>query len=90
MVSPVNHASARELQREATRESLNWPLHDVVSELHAIRADWRSAQRRLTEPGSRELPSREVLDKVTVDLRSALFPLRLGPADLPPSWRTKS
>jgi serine O-acetyltransferase len=65
--------------------SLQWPLHEVVAELHAARNDWRAAQHREAEPGSRELPSREVLTTVTHDLRGALFPLRLGPADLPPA-----
>ena len=65
--------------------SLQWPLHEVVAELHAARSDWRAAQHRDAEPGSRELPSRDVLTSVTRDLRGALFPLRLGPADLPPA-----
>ncbi len=64
---------------------MQWPLHEVVSELHAARSDWRAAQHREAEPGSRELPSRDVLTTVTRDLRGALFPLRLGPADLPPA-----
>ena len=81
----VKQRSVRDLAPDATREALSWPLHDVVRELHSVRAEWRSAQRRLAEPGSRELPSREILAKVTADLRGALFPLRLGPADLPPA-----
>jgi serine O-acetyltransferase len=60
-------------------------LQEVIGELHAIRSEWRAAQRRVAEPGSRELPSREVLTQVAAALRSALFPLRLGPADLPPA-----
>ena len=34
-------------------------LQHVVSELAAIRQRWREAQQRSTEPGGRELPSRE-------------------------------
>ncbi|KAF0815309.1 Serine acetyltransferase [Andreprevotia sp. IGB-42] len=62
-----------------------WPLNQIVNELHAIRADWRTAQQRLPEPGSRELPSRDVLTEITHALRGALFPLRLGPPDLRPA-----
>lgn len=59
-----------------------WPLQQVVADLHAIRAQWRAAQQRQPEPGSRELPSRDVLTEITHALRGALFPLRLGPPDL--------
>ena len=62
-----------------------WPLHQVVAELHAVRAQWRAAQQRPAEPGSRELPSRDVLADIVRALRGALFPLRLGPPDLRPA-----
>ncbi len=62
-----------------------WPLHQVVAELHAIRTQWRAAQQRQAEPGSRELPSRDVLTEIAHALRGALFPLRLGPPDLRPA-----
>lgn len=57
-------------------------IERVVSELAAVRLRWREAQHRSTEPGGRELPSREALSKILVDLRGALFPMRLGPPEL--------
>ena len=62
-----------------------WPLNQVVAELHEIRAEWRAAQHRQAEPGSRELPSRDILIEITHALRGALFPLRLGPPNLRPA-----
>lgn len=54
----------------------------IVRELGAVRQRWREAQRRSTEPGGRELPSREALNRIVAGLRGVLFPMRLGPADL--------
>jgi serine O-acetyltransferase len=62
-----------------------WPLHQVVAELREIRSQWRSSQQRQTEPGCRELPSREILAEIACALSGALFPLRLGPANLRPA-----
>ena len=62
-----------------------WPLEQVVAELRTARAQWRAAQHRQAEPGSRELPSRDILTDITHALRAALFPLRLGPPDLRPA-----
>lgn len=62
-----------------------FPLVDVqhvVSELAAVRQRWRHAQQRSTEPGGRELPSRDSLTHIVEGLRAALFPMRLGPPDL--------
>ena len=61
------------------------PLFDlrlVVAELALERQRWRESQQRSTEPGGRELPSREALAQVIGSLRGVLFPMRLGPADL--------
>lgn len=61
------------------------PLFDlrrVVSELAAVRHQWREAQQRSTEPGGRELPARDALAQIVDGLRGVLFPMRLGPADL--------
>ena len=61
------------------------PLFDlrlVVTELAQVRQHWRESQQRSTEPGGRELPSREALAQVVDKLRGVLFPMRLGPADL--------
>ncbi|WP_432720863.1 serine O-acetyltransferase [Jeongeupia wiesaeckerbachi] len=66
-------------------DSSLWPLHQIVADLRTIRSQWRAAQQRLPEPSSRELPSRDVLNTIAHALRGALFPLRLGPADLRPA-----
>lgn len=61
------------------------PLFDlrrVVAELALERQYWRESQQRSTEPGGRELPSRDALAQVIDGLRGVLFPMRLGPADL--------
>ncbi len=60
--------------------SLN--LDSVVDELRAVRERWRTAQHRLIEFGGRELPSHDALRSIVDKLRGALFPMRLGPADL--------
>jgi serine O-acetyltransferase len=57
-------------------------LKQVVTELAGVRQRWRESQRRSTEPGGRELPSREALAHIIDSLRGVLFPMRLGPADL--------
>jgi len=62
-----------------------WPLEQIVADLRAERMKWRSAQQRRIEPGARELPSTDVLREIVAAFRGALFPLRLGPADLRPS-----
>lgn len=57
-------------------------LTHVVAGLADQRQRWRSAQKRSTEPGGRELPAREALAQILQGLRGVLFPMRLGPADL--------
>ena len=57
-------------------------LRKVVTELAAERQRWRESQQRSTDPGGRELPSREALAQIADGLRGVLFPMRLGPADL--------
>ena len=57
-------------------------LKQVVTELAAVRQLWRESQKRSTEPGGRELPSRDALAHIIDGLRGVLFPMRLGPADL--------
>lgn len=57
-------------------------IESVVRELAQIRHAWRDAQHRLLEPGPRELPSRDKIVQIVEGLRGALFPMRLGPADL--------
>jgi len=57
-------------------------LREVVIELGSIRAQWRASQGRLATSGPREFPSRDVMREVVQRLGEALFPMRLGPADL--------
>jgi serine O-acetyltransferase len=57
-------------------------LKQVVGELAGVRQRWRESQKRSTEPGGRELPSRDALAQIIDDLRGVLFPMRLGPIDL--------
>ena len=54
----------------------------VVSELSKVRQQWRESQQRSTDPGGRELPSLEAMERIVADLCGVLFPMRLGPADL--------
>jgi len=57
-------------------------VEGVVRALHAVRDEWRDAQRRTREPRGREFPSREALAQIVERLQGALFPMRLGPPDL--------
>ena len=67
-------------QLQAARPS--WDLDRVVSGLRVARNRWRESQQRTQEFGGRELPSREALQEIVHQLCGALFPMRLGPADL--------
>ena len=60
----------------------NWQLDSVVEQLRDARCEWRSAQGRTHEPGDRELPSKPVMQSIVEALAGALFPMRLGPANL--------
>src|SRR5690606_25074830 len=57
-------------------------IDSIVKSLHDIRRDWRDAQKRSSEAGGREFPSRDAVIQIMDDLKSALFPMRLGPTDL--------
>lgn len=54
----------------------------IVASLRAARQQWRESQKRSTEPGGREFPSRDALHRIVEQLKGALFPMRLGPTDL--------
>ena len=54
----------------------------VVQALHGVRSEWRAAQKRSSEPGGREFPSRDALAGIVESLKGVLFPMRLGPVDL--------
>ena len=76
--------SGKALERLESNESKT-PVFDidrVVSELAAVRLNWREGRQRSKEPGGRELPSREAIAEIMSGLRGALFPMRLGPAEL--------
>ena len=60
----------------------SFDVQSVVLALAQERHRWRTSQQRTTEPGGRELPSREALTHIISGLRGALFPMRLGPPDL--------
>jgi serine O-acetyltransferase len=57
-------------------------LEQVVAGLREARERWRDRQRRVREPGGRELPAVEALATIVEGLRGALFPMRLGPPEL--------
>jgi serine O-acetyltransferase len=57
-------------------------IGEIVQALHGAREDWRAGQRRSSEPGPREFPSREALAQAMESLKGVLFPMRLGPPDL--------
>jgi serine O-acetyltransferase len=71
-----------ETNRTPTRPVMSLDMANIVAQLRDVRERWRNAQRRPHDIGGRELPSREVLSGVTLALRGALFPMRLGPPDL--------
>ncbi|HZY20280.1 MAG TPA: serine O-acetyltransferase EpsC [Ramlibacter sp.] len=55
---------------------------EVVRGLHAARDEWRAARNRTGEARGRELPSPQAVEALVEQLKGALFPMRLGPADL--------
>ncbi|GAA0284073.1 serine O-acetyltransferase EpsC [Rhodovulum strictum] len=57
-------------------------LDRVLEELAEARRRWRQAHHRSFEPGGREMPALEAVDRIVEGLRGALFPMRLGPLDL--------
>lgn len=59
-----------------------WALGRIVAELRAERQRWRARQPRSDDGLGRALPSRDALRCIVRQLCGALFPLRLGPADL--------
>ena len=66
----------------AVETSPLFDIHAVVAGLAAERQRWRTAQQRSTDPGGRELPSRDALGDILQRLQGVLFPMRLGPEDL--------
>lgn len=67
---------------EAVVRPVNWQLEQIVDQLRAVRAEWRSSTGRARELGGRELPSRQAIVEILQALSGALFPMRLGPNEL--------
>jgi len=67
---------------EESTPHINWHLEDTVAELRQRRSKWRSEQQRANEMAGRELPSPDVIRTAITAVIQALFPMRLGPADL--------
>jgi serine O-acetyltransferase len=76
--------SVADEQRAGDSRPVRFELEQVVADLREVRARWRATQYPRRELRGRELPSRDVLQRVVNDLRGALFPMRLGPPDLRP------
>lgn len=60
----------------------NFEIGEIVRALRGVRDEWRDLQKRSREPGGREFPSRDALERIVEGLKGALFPMRLGPTDL--------
>jgi serine O-acetyltransferase len=58
------------------------PLDAVIAGLRSAREDWRQAQARHAEYGAHGFPSRHAIGRIIDALSAALFPMRLGPAEL--------
>lgn len=54
----------------------------VIGRLRVAREDWRQSQARHAEYGEHGFPSRHAIAHIVDSLSAALFPLRLGPAEL--------
>lgn len=60
----------------------NWHLAAIVAELKQLRTQWRHSQHRPQFLGKRNLPALEIVQAIIKVLANALFPMRLGSADL--------
>lgn len=81
MDKPLSHEPLGALN-SAAQAGVSLDIAAVVAQLRLARERWRTSQQRPREVGARELPSREALARIVAGLRGALFPMRLGPADL--------
>ena len=62
--------------------NLDLDLAPVTQALRAVRDGWRKLNARHAEYGELVFPSRHAIARVIDTLGAALFPIRLGPADL--------
>ncbi len=60
----------------------HWNLDQVVAGLREQRGRWREARQRSLSEGAREFPARDAMQTIMDQLCGALFPMRLGPAEL--------
>lgn len=74
--------SGKHNDSQANGYAPSWGLAEIVTQMREARCEWRSRMGRSCEQSSRELPSKKVLSEVLEALYGALFPMRLGPADL--------
>lgn len=65
---------------QSAPHAARWDLAAIVAELRGAREQWRLTRNR--DLGAHEFPSREIVREIILQLRGALFPLRLGPAEL--------
>lgn len=63
------------------KATTSWHLEDIVKGLKEVRGEWRTNHGRTRNAG-RELPSRSIMSDIIDTITRALFPMRLGPADL--------
>jgi serine O-acetyltransferase len=63
-------------------EDVKLDLDPILAQLRDARDDWRAAQARHAEFGALGFPSRHAVGRVIDVLAAALFPLRLGPANV--------
>jgi serine O-acetyltransferase len=63
----------------------NLDLAPIVRRLGQARQQWRVAHERHAEYGEQGFPSRHAVGWIIDTLSAALFPMRLGPADLAPA-----
>ena len=80
--STDNASPPARLDGTEASEAAGWNLERIVSELRTARTEWRTEHGRSQQQDGRELPSRDGVCEIIKALRGALFPMRLGPADL--------
>lgn len=83
---PMNVTAITEPQF-SSNETDPYPLFaidGVVESLRGVREDWRSLQDRHIEYGVHGFPARHAIGRIVDTLSAALFPIRLGPAELTP------
>ena len=65
-------------EENGTAAPLPCDLDRLVGDLRQMRERWRRAHRQNMQIGTHGFPSRKIIGQIVGDLRSALFPMRLG------------